>query len=256
MSCECYPEGYPASLRKGCDGKATCWVRAEIQERMQPGGAERQMKAYREECCARAEQGERYDSGEARPVESVRYRLQRFGVPAQALFALDTEKETKPIKAARQWWTGDRKLCPALVMLGDVGQGKTTAAAAVALEWARHHRWNSQPTGANAQPFVWLDGPRLRTLGAWGEAAADLLASAAMAELTILDDAGWDGDARAKEAVASVLLERVDHKRSTVLTSNLKGDDFRARYGQALADRLRAYAVVVTGEGKSMRGAA
>jgi len=215
---------------------------------MQPGGRAAALAEYHAECAVAAVRAE-----EKPTASDVLSKVARLGVPASALFAIRNEKPTECLKAAQLWWPSDRRTFPALVMLGDVGQGKTVAAAWCCVEWARGYPWNKLPTGSNESPMVWLDGPRLRQLAAFDERAADLLAAAATAQLTVIDDGGREGSARAMEALSDVLMERVDNFRATVLTSNLKGEQFRARYGTALADRLRACAVVPRLTGSSLR---
>ncbi len=250
MSCECYPpDRYPAYLRKGCNSATACWVKAESVTLRQPGGREKLMAEYHAECAKAATRAE--DTPQAKDVVS---KLQRMGVPANEMFlAISNAAPTHAIRMAQMWWQGDKRHFPALVMAGDVGQGKTVASAWVALEWARNHPWNSLPTGSNSTPMVWIDGPGMRKLGAWGVEAQDLLSAAATAELTVLDDAGREGDRRAFEALSDVLMERLDRNRITVLSSNARGEVFRQRYGEGLADRLRARAVIVTAKGESMR---
>ncbi len=206
------------------------------------------MREYHAEARAAAER-----KSDKPSVGDVIEKVRKLGVPASALFAVRDAKPTECMRAAQDWWPLDRRAFPALVMAGDVGQGKTVAAAWCAIEWARNYPWNSLPTGSNVSPMVWLDGPRLRELSSFNEATADLLAGAATAQLTIVDDAGRDGSPRAIEALSDVLMERVDNFRATILTSNLKGEQFRARYGAALADRLRAVAVVPKLAGTSLR---
>lgn len=250
MSCECYPpNNYPAHLRKGCAGVAYCWVRAESATLRQPGGREKLLAEYHAESSAVAEKSE--EKPESRDVLS---RCQRLGVPStEMLLAINNTKPTEAMRMAQLWWGSDRKTFPALVMAGDVGVGKTVASAWCALEWAKGYPWNKLPTGSNVALLVWMAGTAMRKLGEWGEEAQDLLAGAATAELTIIDDAGRDGDRRAHEALSDLVMERLDRSRATVLSSNMKGEQFRARYGLALADRLRSRAVVVSAKGDSMR---
>lgn len=251
IGCHCFPaaRGYPAFLRKNCGGIDSCHVLAESRALSKPGGAEAVKAQYAAECAKTAETAE--SKPQPRDVVS---KLTRLGVPANELFlAIGNEKPTDAIRKAQMWWRGDRKNFPALVMAGDVGQGKTVAAAWCALEWATGYPWNALPSGQNAQPFAWIDGPGMRKLGEWGEEAQDLLACAATAQLTVIDDAGREGDRRAYEALSDLVMERVDRNRSTILSSNMKGEMFRARYGIALADRLRARAVIVSAKGESMR---
>lgn len=253
MSCECYPpDRYPAHLRKGCTSFGSCWVMAESKLGRTKEGRAQLLAEYRAECGSNAARQD--EPPEARDVVS---KLQRLGVPSNEMFvAITNDKPTDAIRTAKLWWAGNKRHFPALVMAGDVGRGKTVAAAWCALEWAKGYPWNRLPMGANESPMVWIDGPGLRKLGAWGEEAQDLLAAAATAELTVLDDTGREGDRRALEAISDVLMERLDRNRATVLSSNVKGDVFRQRYGQALADRLRSRAVIVTAKGPSMRSRA
>lgn len=249
--CECYPasRGYPNSLRKGCTSYAHCHVMAETRALSTPEGLAKAKAAYRAECLKVSERLE--DVPQQRDVLS---KLQREGVPGNEMFlAMNNEKPTEAMRMAQLWWKGDRKTFPALVMAGDVGRGKTVAAAWCALEWARGYPWNSLPSGTNRRPFVWIDGPNMRKLGEWGEEAQDLLAGAATAELTIIDDAGREGDRRSLEALSDLMMERLDRNRPLVLSSNSTGSVFRGRYGVALADRLRVKAVIVTAKGDSMR---
>lgn len=249
MSCACYPHPMPAHLRKGCTGGGSCWVLAESRALQQPGGREAALLAYHAEARELASKAE--EKPEARDVLA---KCQRLGVPAtEMLLAIGNTKPTEAMRIAQLWWGSDRRTFPALVMAGDVGQGKTVASAWVALEWAKTYPWNKLPTGANQAPMVWLAIAAMRKLGEWGEEAQDLLAGAATAELTIIDDAGHDGDRRAHEALSALVMERLDKNRATVLSSNMKGEMFRARYGLALADRLRSRAVLVSAKGNSMR---
>lgn len=248
--CECYPpDRYPAYLRKGCTSYSRCWVIAEMKQCRTEEGRKQWMADYHGQLKTAA------DGKSQRPSASeVRGKVQKLGVPSQALFALMAERPTDALASTKAWVASDRKLFPALLMLGDVGQGKTVAAAWCVIEWARDYPWNQLPSGQNRPPMVWLDGPRLRELSAFDDNAAKLLDHAARAELTVVDDAGRDGSPRAIEALSDVLMERIDNRRLTILTSNLRGEEFRKRYGNALADRLRAHAVVPKLGGKSMRG--
>ena len=190
---------------------------------------------------------------ETPPASHVAHHIQRAGVPAALIRIALIAGETPSLKAAREWTGTPKRERPALVLAGDVGVGKSVAAVWACLEWACTWPWNSAPTGAESEPLVWLDATRLRRLGGWDAEAARILDVAEHARLTVLDDAGWDADRRAQEAVAAVLQARVDNGRATVLTSNLKGEQFRARYGVPLCDRLKAKAVILTATGKSMR---
>lgn len=252
QSCVCYPpEKYPAFLRKGCTSYSQCHVMADLRQCATPEGRKVAMAEYHAEAAKIADRASDKPS-----VGDVLAKVQRLGVPSSALFAVRAnDKPTTCIATAKQWWAGDLKLFPALVMAGGFGVGKTVAAAWCAVEWAREYPWNQLPTGSNESPMVWIDGPRIRELGLFNEASADLLSAASAAQLTIVDDVGREGDRRALEALSDVLMERLDARRATVLSTNVKGNDFVARYGGGLADRLRALAIFATARGPSLRGA-
>lgn len=246
--CQCYPasKGYPASLRNGCsDPWVDCHVLSEIRALAKPGGREAAQVAYGAQVREAAEgRNKRPTAGDAAR------RLQGFGVPSAALWPLGSGKSTDALEAAQKWWP-TRAQFPFLLLMGDVGLGKSVAAAWCASEWARDFPWNDLPGGPSREPFVWLDGPKLRSISAFDN---DVAADAGRAQLLVVDDAGRDSNPRAMEILAEVLVERIDRKRATVLTTNLKGEPFRQRYGIALADRLRASAVIPRLQGKSMRG--
>lgn len=237
MSCNCYPpeRGYPKYMARGCVGQHQCWVIAEMRD----------PQLYRDRYFKELAEAQARANGMPEP-EDVRFRLSKLGVPSNALAVACRGERTQAIEGAELWWRMDHKLCPTLVLTSATpGTGKTTAAAWVTLEWGRRWGWNEQPTGTNDSPLVWLDGPRLSSLSRFDEQSADLLAGAATARLLVVDDAGREGNRPAIEALSDVLMERVDRNRLTVLTTNQRGEQFRARYGEPLADRLRTRAHVV-----------
>lgn len=248
-SCLCYPasRGYPKYMARGCTGHSQCWVLAEM----------RNPQLYRDRYFAELKAARERDSQVPQP-EEVRYRLMKLGVPANALAIATRPDATQALDGAKLWWRLDHKLSPAVVFTSrESGTGKTCAAAWLCIEWARRYPWNGLPTGTSDEPLVWLDGPRLKSLSAFNEQSADLLGSAASCRLLVVDDAGREGNRPAIEALSDVLMERIDRNRLTVLTSNLRGEEFRQRYGVALADRFRTRAHVVDVKGlKSMRTAA
>lgn len=251
--CQCYPasRGYPRSMAKGCSGTHACWVLKELKEGQTPEGR----AAYRARYFAELQKA-RDAAAEVPSGEGVRYQLVKLGVPANAVAVACRADPTQALDGAKLWWKMDHKLCPALVLTSPTpGTGKTVAAAWVGIEWARRWPWNQMPGGGKqTDPLVWLDGPRLSSLTRHDEQAADLLAAAAVCRLLVVDDAGREGNRPAVEALSDVLMERIDRKRLTVLTTNQRGEQFRTRYGEPLADRLRSAAFIVDIKGmQSMR---
>lgn len=248
--CTCYPDAF--GLRAGCNGPTSsgCKVLRELRlARTDEGRAE----LKRDYAKAQTSAGDR--AVERPDARSVAHRVQRAGCPGNYLQnALGTLEPLDGQNAVELWWASDKKLTPALVLAGSVGVGKSTAAAWGALEWARTYPWNSLPSGTHTEPLIWLSQTDLPKLSAIGDQGAALCDAAAVAELLVVDDAGREGNRPAIEALSDVLCERVDKRRLTILTANLVGPAFVARYGEPLANRLRTHAIAPTlSERKSKR---
>lgn len=243
MSCECYPEAY--GLNRGCKGAYMCWVLKELREGQTPEGRAAQRERYHAEAQKRL----------SAPVdgEDIAFKLTKLGVPGTALVGARKPDDCEAMEGARRFWKGDRRLVPALVLMGKPGVGKSTAAAWVCLQWGAQYAWNGQASGGQVEPLMWVDGPVLRKAGAFDGPAAETMERVSNARMVVVDDAGREGSRPAMEALSDVLVERLDHRRPFVLSTNLAGQPFRERYGEALADRLRASALVVAINGKSLR---
>ena len=247
MTCECYPSGTDG----GCNGMGDCHTLTELRLGKTTEGRAQLRDEYNAKIRAKAA----HMDG-APQVGELLGKMQRAGIPSEVLAWLPKIEPRTALDGAKTWWRGDRAVLSALVLVGPPGCGKSVAAGWVALQVAKSWPWNSM-AGGDAHPrlpFVWLDGPKLSALSAIGAPEAELMASAARACLLVVDDAGREGNRPAIEALSDVLSERIDNKRSTVLTSNLVGESFRNRYGLALSDRLRAHATVINlAAVKSMR---
>ncbi len=243
MSCECYPSAF--GLNRGCNGTHTCWVLKELREGQTPEGRAAQKERYFAEAAKRIDAGMDFDE--------LARKLNKLGVPGPALSVAKRPDDNEAMDGARRWWKGDLALVPALVLMGTPGVGKTVAAAWCCLEWGKDYGWNSQPSGPSAEPLMWVDGPVLRKAGAFDGPAAEVMEQVATARLVVIDDAGREGNRPAMEALSDALVERIDHRRPFVLSTNLAGQPFRERYGEALADRLRASALIIAIKAKSLR---
>lgn len=246
MSCVCYPPDF--GLQRGCQGESQCWVSRENKLL----GSEEGRHQLRAEYDSQLKK--RFEDDEKEPdFSELAFRLQKIGVPGVALSIAKNPASTPAYEGARKWWFGDKQLVPALVLSGGVGVGKTVAAAFICVEWAKRWNWNGGATGTLAEPLVWLDGPRLVRLG--NLETADALGDMAFsAKLLVVDDAGREASKVALTRLSDVLMNRLDNRRMTILSTNLTGENFRVRYGEALADRLRSCASVpLLGSSKSMR---
>jgi DNA replication protein DnaC len=131
-----------------------------------------------------------------------------------------------------------------LVMLGDVGTGKT---------W---HAWHSI---RHAYEAGWYGTAQFYSAYAWKRVVgppldADQIAAAATVDLLVLDDPGahrlgeWD-----LENLLGVIDERWNNQRPTIFTSN--ASKLHELFGPRITSRIADGATVVTFEGKDLRRA-
>lgn len=237
--CGCYPRsrGYPASLARGCSSPSQCWVLDELREGATPEGRAKYRARYM------AQLAERFNQGATE--RDVTPQMLRAGCPSIAVS--DAKNPPQPpseaMLAARSWWSKPRAMAPALVLAGAKGIGKTTAAAWAVRQWSQSFDWSAGATGTNQQPLVWLGPESMRHIGRNDAQAAEICDRASRSSLLVVDDAGHDGSRPGIEALCDVMHERCDRGRALILTTNMTSRLFVARYGEPLADRLRACAV-------------
>lgn len=177
-------------------------------------------------------------------------RLEQLGVPLDVRRSLRGTHETLALTAAGAFVA--ERHARFLLLLGDRGVGKSVAAGHVLREFSREHRWDAMATGT-PQPAVWLQASALTRVTAWDRADQELLRSVERAQLLVLDDLGDECTEVGLSLTRDALLERHTKARRTVLTSNLTPESFKARYGEALADRIRSSGMVPVLFGKSLR---
>jgi DNA replication protein DnaC len=184
----------------------------------------------------------RWEDLQEHAFEQERRRLNAIGerFPRKALAAARTANlEASAIAQLRNW--AERTPAGIAILAGPPGTGKTTAAA----WWALH-----QP--AFAPEFM-----RATELAAASRFDKEVRARWARAQGLVLDDVGAEY-ADAKGSFRVDLDELVDvlygAERLLVITTNLTRDDFRARYGERVVDRLREVGTWITVVGPSMRG--
>lgn len=139
-----------------------------------------------------------------------------------------------------------------VMLLGDVGPGKTGFAAALTRLWVfcgKSVRWYLVRS-LNLAIRDTYSGRAEQTEG-------ELVEALTTVDLLVLDDLGREGEA--SEHVLAVLHQVLDERtrwhRPTLVTTNLHGKGLAERYGAAIADRLRQYDRLVI-DGPSRRGAA
>lgn len=186
--------------------------------------------------------------------------ITRFGVPKVHAAAVDggfVFERTAAIEAVEAWLAEGAAM---LVLAGDVGTGKSQAAAlAVGRFWEE---------SCAAPPFsperrrgfpLWLPAPVINRFAHWDEAPKEW----ERAGILVLDDLGEE-EATAKSVVMieALVNARWGDELRTIITTNLTGKTFVERYRSRIVDRLRSSGLDdrgkarwwVTCTGQSLRG--
>lgn len=171
-------------------------------------------------------------------VEGWRW-AQKAGAPYDALAALKRgPEESEALKAARKFNQDSEALF--LLLLGPTGVGKTLAASLAVVDFASQWPWNEQPSGIGAaEPVRYVDSSSLTRLSAFDAEAGRYVDSLRSCHLLVLEDAGDEGTELGKGVFVELLMARHARRRRTVVTGNLRPPQFRQRYGEAVADRIR-----------------
>ncbi len=164
--------------------------------------------------------------------------------------ATDALQPTPAIAAARDWFAGGKTW---LVLSGDVGTGKSVAAAATLIDERR------------ASPSVVFQGDKRRgtiafrrassvvRMSAFDEGARELELLKSVAML-VIDDLGTEhATSWGQSLIHEIFDTRHDDKLRTIITTNIRRDQLKAALGDRLADRIAQDGKVVFLEGKSMR---
>lgn len=152
-------------------------------------------------------------------------------------------KDTPATDAVKEW---ARVGSWCLLLLGGVGCGKSTAAAAHAVEFTKSNPKSKLP--------IWARAVEASRMSAFGDSAEDRFASWREAPLLVMDDLGTElMTATWQQALDDVLDWRYQHSLPTVLPSNLSAEEFKKRYGDRISDRIREDGTVRQLDAKSMR---
>jgi DNA replication protein DnaC len=181
-------------------------------------------------------------------------RMEQLGCPRDVLRALRGATETTCLRKAREYVAAPEVTF--LVFLGPPGVGKSVAAASVLEDFARRFPWRDVPTGVlERPPAMFVAAGELTRVTNFGPEHGEWLKSLRLAELLILDDVGDESTEQGRVAFIDLVLARHRTARRTVITGNIVPKAFRARYGDAVADRLKsAKAPADLWKEKSMRG--
>jgi DNA replication protein DnaC len=153
-----------------------------------------------------------------------------------------TAQPTQPLLAAQEWRSRPGRPW-SLVLLGGTGNGKSTAAAALAHQ-----------SLTNGERVNWLNVGEESLRQAFGPEADERARWQREADLCVIDDLGAGATTEVWTSWLSALLtHRHANNRATVVTSNLDGPALKALVGARLEDRLREGVVVVCGAGSMRR---
>jgi DNA replication protein DnaC len=142
-----------------------------------------------------------------------------------------------------------------LLLAGPPGTGKTVAATHCVVDFCRNWAWNSQPSGPTFEPVLYVDASSLTRLSAFDSNDKAYLEQLQNARLLVLEDAGDEGTELGKGVFVELLMTRHAKRKRTVVCSNVTLPAFKARYGEAVADRIRSAGIVPElSKIKSMRG--
>lgn len=228
----------------GRDGNCTCDKNRThgmdcpiIREFRMP--AEQRQEEYRK--LLRAKQAE-FEGG---AVADIPYRLQQLGVPHDALRALRNSLDTVALKWAHEFCGAPGAVTRTLVLGGPRGIGKTVGAAAVLFAWAKTHDWNSGVSGGKQHaPAVWMNAQEITQATEYGQVDQQWLEGCRMCRVLVVDDLGKDSTAPGLAALSSLLTERHDKLRKTIITSNMLPGELAKRYGDSWFERLKTAAIV------------
>ena len=178
-------------------------------------------------------------ASDAVALAAYRRLRQRPQLPGLTLEAALKATETPAIRGVREWLAGPAVWC---LILGPRGTGKSVAARWAVEELAATGRWARMTTAV-----------RVGRLSTWDDAGElDRLESA---DLLAVDDVGTEPDTdHARVTLRSLLDERHERGRRTILTSNLIGGQLSRWLGERITDRILSSYVRVETSGASLRG--
>jgi DNA replication protein DnaC len=166
----------------------------------------------------------------------MREKMEKAGCPERAIRAALEPETTKALEAVQSI---DPEAGEILVIGGRRGLGKT-----VALAWLCGHHMD--PLYIRATDLMRAGLYDERISGPW-----------ATWKTLAVDDLGVEF-ADASGVVGSIVDDLIDRRygalRTTVLATNLRAAEFRARYGERVADRIRECGRYLEIDGESMRG--
>lgn len=180
--------------------------------------------------------GDAFRAAKSRRSESIR-EIAQGEAPHRSAWAIHRLRNTDAVRATKRWCAG-YEWC--LLLSGPPGVGKTVAAAYAAMREGGILRW--------------LTASKLMRVPQYDQAAWSELE---WADLVVLDDLGTefqDKSGAMQLRVDSLIDDRYSRESRLVITTNLNTAEFKSRYGERVADRIRDGGSIVGLDGKSLRG--
>ena len=168
--------------------------------------------------------------------------VNEWGVPARICENLKAIRRTKAVKLVEDF-SSTTKEGWCLVLSADKGAGKSTAAAFWLMEQVS---WRHYPEGRSSgharanwsPPQRWWSGTRLARTNGYSSDFEKMIKVDSM----VIDDLGieyLDKNGNFLQRFDELMDERYSNFRKTVITTNLNAEDFKSRYGERVADRIR-----------------
>lgn len=178
-------------------------------------------------------------AAEVAAAERATHAAKSAGIGSRTLETAESAQDTPAMLATRQWLNSGRSW---LLLAGDVGTGKSVAAAWALLEVAKQ-----------GQRIAFRRASEIARMSGFDVGAKDIAALKSVG-LLVVDDLGTECQTGWAASIFHELFDaRHEAKRRTIITSNLKRADARARLGDRLSDRVQQDGRVVWLEGSSMR---
>lgn len=198
-------------------------------------------EAWKEDEARNAETEKRAKLGAraAQVREEAPARLERLGCPPRAVDLWESNKG-KPNAASKALERMDNERKCIALLTGGTGVGKTCAAVAyLACELLLDAR--------DDLPVLFVRATECARMGLYDEDDKRLAHQMRTATALVIDDLGAEFLSEGsiwRTVLDEVIDTRYGAKLTTILTTNLTQDEFKKRYGERIADRIRHAGVV------------
>lgn len=205
--------------------------------------AEQTRQPSEEEIQERAERRDAFMRHEAERKRTARLDwLYGIGCPKVVVQAASSPEQTEALEALRDEMNAGATIT---ILSGGVGVGKSVASA----DWLLR-QWDQ----FGFCDAAWLHAHQLSRLASFEQHEEQ--GAIERVNFLVLDDIGieyLDGKGFLSAMLDSIIYQRHGNRRPTVITTNLAAPDFKARYGERVADRVRECGSFVQVAGKSRR---